>query len=123
MITNMVQYQKRVREWVETCFGEKIADDRVERNHRFLEEALELVQSAGCNKDEALRLVDYVYGRPEGEIYQEVGGTITTLCALCEANKIDLACAANDELDRIWDNVEKIRKKQAEKPKNSPLPQ
>ncbi|RQS15519.1 hypothetical protein DIE07_03565 [Burkholderia sp. Bp9002] len=34
--------------WMLECFGAAIATDRMERNHRFLEEALELVQACGC---------------------------------------------------------------------------
>jgi hypothetical protein len=41
-------FQHRVRDWVLACFGEVIAADVTERNHRFLEEALELVQAKGC---------------------------------------------------------------------------
>ena len=39
--------------------------------HRFLEEALELVQACGATASEAHQLVDYVYGRPVGEPAQE----------------------------------------------------
>ena len=64
------------------CFTEEICRDRVQRNHRFLEEALELVQSLGCTASEAHQLVDYVFGRPVGEPTQELGGAIITLHAL-----------------------------------------
>lgn len=47
-------FQERVHDWCVTCFGEIIANDRLNRNHRFLEESLELVQSLGCTKEEAL---------------------------------------------------------------------
>jgi len=60
-------FQQRTRLWIEHCFGLEIANDKDERNHRFLEESLELVQSLGCTKEEALKIVDYVYGRPVGE--------------------------------------------------------
>jgi len=115
-------FQQRMREWVVACFGEKIADDRAERNHRFLEESLELVQSLGCSASEAHQLVDYTFGRPAGEPRQEVGGVVTTLSALCSANGFDMNEAAEAELARIWTKVEQIRAKQAAKPKHSPLP-
>lgn len=105
------------------CFGAAIAGDKVERNHRFLEEALELVQAAGCTKDEALRLVAYVYGRPVGELGQEVGGVMVTLAALCLAQSLDMHAEGERELERIWTKIETIRAKQAAKPKGSPLPQ
>jgi hypothetical protein len=114
-------FQERVQPWLIACFGEEIAGDREERNHRFLEESLELVQASGCTQSEAHQLVDYVYGRPVGEQHQEVGGVMVTLAALCLANKLDMHKCGELELERIWTKVEKIRAKQAAKPKMSPL--
>lgn len=115
-------FQSRVQPWLLQCFGAEIAADRVERNHRFLEESLELVQALGCTASEAHQLVDYVYGRPWGEPDQEVGGVMVTLAALCLASGLDMHGAGETELARIWTKVEKIRAKQAAKPKHSPLP-
>lgn len=115
--------QSRVHPWLMACFGPMIAGDREERNHRFLEEALELVQSCDCTAHEAHQLVDYVFGRPVGEKNQEVGGVMITLAALCLANGLDMHAAGETELARIWTMVEKIRAKQAAKPKYSPLPE
>lgn len=108
--------------WMLACFTPEIATDKVERNHRFLEESLELVQAAGCSKSEALQLVDYVYGRDVGEINQEVGGVMVTLAALCEAQGVDMEICGDLELARCWENIMKIRAKQAAKPKMGPLP-
>ena len=116
-------FQARVKPWMDACFGPEISADKIERNHRFLEEALELVQANGCTQSEAHQLVDYVYGRDVGEINQEVGGVMVTLAALCLANGIDMHEGGETELARIWTKVEKIRAKQAAKPKHSPLPQ
>lgn len=118
----MTSYQTRVAEWIQHCFGPAIGADKVERNHRFLEEALELVQSGGCTVSEAHQLVDYVFSRPTGEIGQEVGGTMNTLAALCTAHGVDLDHEAERELRRVWTKVATIRAKQAAKPKHSPLP-
>lgn len=115
--------QARVRPWMMACFGPEISADRIERNHRFLEEALELVQSCGCTRDEAHQLVDYVYGRPVGEINQEIGGVMITLAALCLAQGLDMHAAGETELARVWTKIDKIRTKQAAKPKHSPLPE
>ena len=115
-------YQIRVTEWLLECFGYKISIDKTERNHRFLEEALELVQSCGCTADEAYQLVDYVYGRDIGERQQEVGGVMVTLAALCSANGEEMDICGETELARVWTKVEQIRAKQAAKPKHSPLP-
>lgn len=113
--------QARVQPWMLACFGAEIASDKRERNHRFLEEALELVQATGCTEDEARQLVAYVYSRPAGEPDQEVGGVMITLAALCLAQGLDMHSAGERELARIWTCVEKIRAKQAAKPRNSPL--
>jgi len=115
-------FQSRVLPWMLACFGAEISADVEERNHRFLEEALELVQSCGCSASEAHQLVDYVFGRPVGEKHQEVGGVMVTLAALCLANDLDMHADAETELARVWTMVEKIRAKQAAKPKHSPLP-
>ncbi len=117
------EFQSKVRPWLLACFGEIIAGDREERNHRFLEEALELVQACGCTAREAHQLVDYTYGREVGFPPQEVGGVMVTLAALCLANDLDMHAAGWVELDRIWGKVEQIRAKQAAKPKYSPLPE
>lgn len=115
-------FQQRVQPWLMACFGPEISADRIERNHRFLEEALELVQSCGCTASEAHQLVDYVFGRPLGEPVQETGGVMVTLAALCLANGLDMHECGETELARIWTKVEAIRAKQAAKPKHSPLP-
>lgn len=122
-MTTSLNFQARVQPWMMACFGEMIAGDREERNHRFLEESLELVQACGCSASEAHQLVDYVFNRPVGEKAQEVGGVMVTLAALCLAQQLDMHDAAEVELARIWTKVEQIRAKQAAKPKHSPLPE
>lgn len=115
-----MSFQTQVDTWLHACFGAEIARNKTERNHRFLEEALETVQSAGSTKSEAHQLVDYVYDREIGKLEQEVGGVMNTLAALCLAHGIDMDTAGDIELVRCWNNIEKIRAKQAAKPKHSP---
>lgn len=115
-------FQSRVQPWMMACFGAEISSDRLERNDRFIEEALELVQASHYPKERALALVDYVYGRDQGEINQEVGGVMVTLAAHCLAHGVDMHEAAETELTRIWTKVEVIRAKQAAKPTGSALP-
>lgn len=116
------KFQDKVYQWVLKCFGVTIARNTLERNHRFLEESLELVQSLGATKDEAHQLVEYVFNRPKGEPYQEVGGVMITLAALCTPNNLSMADCAELELERIWTKIDKIREKQKSKPDLSPLP-
>lgn len=109
-------YQNRVFSWINRCFGARIAMDITERNLRFLEEALELVQATGLSKYEVLELVEYVYHRPVGAPQQGVGGTMVCLAALCSAVGIDLDVAAELELTRCHANTHKIQEKHANKP-------
>lgn len=118
-------FQARVHPWMLACFGAAIAADCQERNHRFFEEAAELVQSCGMTASEAHQLVEYTWSRPVGEKSQEVGGVMVTLAALCLANGLDMHAAGETELERISapETMAKIRAKQAAKPKHSPLPE
>jgi len=90
-------------------------------SHRFLEEAIELVQACGATASECHQLVDYVFSRPIGERDQEIGGVMVTLAALCSAQDLCMEAMAENELTRVWDKIEQIRLKQATKPKHSPL--
>lgn len=110
-------FQDHVNNWARVCLGRKSLLDKRERNFRFIEESLELAQAAGLSKDDALRLVDYVYNRPPGEVAQEVGGVAVTLCALCTAHGVDTQQAARTELARIETRVDEIREKQRGKPR------
>lgn len=120
---SLLAFQRRVQDWMMECFSMEICRDTMERNHRFIEEALELVQSLGCTKSEVHQLVDYVYDRPAGEPKQEAGGVKVTLAALCLAADLDMDAAGETELARIWTKIDVIRAKQAAKPKHSPLPE
>jgi Ni2+-binding GTPase involved in maturation of urease and hydrogenase len=122
-MSDMDTYQRRVGQWLSACFPPSVRADQRERTHRFLEEALELAQASGCSRDDALALVDYVFGRPQGQPAQEIGGVMVTLASLCVVSKVDLAAAADRELQRNWDRIDAIRAKQQTKPQGSPLPQ
>lgn len=115
-------FQLRIIDWMMETFSMEVCRNKIERNHRFLEESLELVQAMGCTQADAHMLVDYVYGRPVGEPEQEVGGVMVTLAALCAAADFSMADLGNRELERCWLNIERIRAKQASKPRHSPLP-
>lgn len=115
-------FQRRVVDWMMETFSMEVCRDTTERNHRHLEESLELVQSLGCTASEAHQLVDYVFGRPAGDPEQEVGGVMVTLAALCAAADVSMAELGDRELARCWQNIDRIRAKQAGKPAHSPLP-
>lgn len=70
-ITSLLE---RVESWLKTCFPMPVWSNRAQRTHRLLEKALELAQANGCSREDALALVDYVYGRPVGVPDLEVGG-------------------------------------------------
>lgn len=110
-------FQSRCRPWAEYCFGRKKVNSYAERNYRFLEEALELVQSCGMPREQVYALVDYVFERPAGNPLQEIGGVLTTLATLCTAHGFDMAEAGELELKRIWNRADEIREKNLSKPR------
>lgn len=109
-------YQARIHDWMMHCFGPDITMNRDERSLRFLEEALELVQAAGLGRDTVAAMADYVYGRPKGDLAQEVGGVSVCLSALCTAQGIGQSEAEESELRRNWEKSDKIRAKHGTKP-------
>lgn len=117
-----VSFQTAVRPWMFECFGPETAADVLERNDRFIEEALELTQANGYSAERAHALVDYVFGRPAGDVGQEIGGVMVTLAALCLSVGKDMHAEAETELSRVWTKIDAIRAKQAAKPKGSALP-
>lgn len=118
------QYFRQAASWLLRCFGDQITYSRTERNQRFLEEALEVVQACGMTETEVKFAVQYVYSRPVGEPSQEVGGVMVCLAGLCLANDIDFQKAALAELARINqpEIIEKIREKQKTKPRFDNVP-
>lgn len=109
---------------MDACFGPEISADKLERNDRFLEEALELVQASGYPRERAHALIDYVFGRSPGDVDQEVGGVMVTLAAHCLAHGVDMHDAGESELARILqpEIMGKIRAKRDAKPTGSALP-
>lgn len=116
-------FQSQVREWTTECFGTEAAMHVVDRSHRFTEEALELAQATGTTREDAHKLVDYVYDRPTGEVSNEVGGVLLTTAALCTALGINLWRCARNILPYAWSNVKRIKAKRASKTSaDCPLP-
>ena len=119
---DMMEFQQRVLDWVQRCFGSSPSANRQERNYRFFEEAAELVQASGMTRQECIDLVNYVYDRPPGDLVQEVGGVMTTLAALCGALGLHMTVCGEMELHSINQRIEAIRAKDANKPRGSSLP-
>lgn len=103
--------QQETKDWCKETFGEEISNNVLERCLRFMEEGTELVQALDLPKEKALAIVEYVYGRPKGEPFQEVGGTSITLFALCNAVNINVGEAYSTEVDRCYDKQDEIRNK------------
>ncbi|MFB9991456.1 hypothetical protein ACFFLM_05665 [Deinococcus oregonensis] len=124
-------FQTRAVAWVREAFGSEPADDRAERAHHFLEEALETVQAAGTSHQEALELVTYVYERPAGDVAQEVGGVLLTLAPFAAAHGVDMQAAGETELARVSRTDEHLaggghrsvrsRKKMPQQPRPAPV--
>lgn len=115
-MSDLIQFQKRIAIWMRETLPEAVGLTH-ERGLRFIEEAVELVQAIGLSDADVHRVVDYVYGRPIGSAWQEVGGTMVTLAALCEAAAVDLDAAAMGEAQRIElpEIRLKVQRRQAEK--------
>ena len=109
-------FQVRCLKWILTWLNSNMIYNKQERNQRFLEESLELVQSLDMDKETAHKLVNYVFGRPKGEPKQELGGVMNTLAILSEINSMSMWEAAEEELSRCWNSIEKIKDKQKLKP-------
>lgn len=115
-------FQQRLMSWAIACFGAPAARNKPERDYRFFEEATELIQARGnMTKEDAIRVIEYVFARPVGEVSQEIGGVMTCLAALCsttqdvDGNEIDMMEAGENELTRIWGKMDVIREKQKQK--------
>lgn len=108
--------QAIIADWGRRTFGERTYNDMRERVARLLEEAVELAQCEGLPAEDAHRIVDYIYGRPVGNHYQEVGGVAVTLAAYAAVAGMNLDQAEMEEIRRVLNvPIEKFRAKQAAK--------
>lgn len=103
--------QKAAFAWALQTYGEQVRDRRYQ-GMRFLEEALELAQAMGLNRDDMLRLVDYVAERPTGAVYIEIGDARFTLDILGATVGVDVEEARRHCVARIAKlDPEKMREK------------
>ncbi len=115
-------YQSRVAQWAHQCLPARVLGDRVVRGHRFLEEALELVQAAGVSEYNAHMLVGYVFAKAPGRFPDEVGDVCMTLATLATAACCSVDDCAETALDRCWENIDKISAKAHLSDPASPIP-
>ncbi len=90
----------RALRWAVDMFG-PVATHYDERALRLVEEAIELAQAESVSKDVMLRLVERVYSRPAGDAAAEVGAVALTLEMVAENRGLDVAQAAEAELQRV----------------------
>lgn len=100
---------------------EQLEDESLYDNHMF-EEFIELMQARGKSREEVYWMVDQVFAKPKGEVRQEVAGVFNTLLAFCHFHQIDPIGVANEDLDKVEENLEEFIKKQNQKPTYSPEP-
>ena len=125
MITYDNNFQNSTAKLLRTLFPDGNGQDMPTRVFRFLEEALELAQALNCTEAQAHELVRYVFNRPVGVPYQELGGTMVTLAALSHVMGESMMLAGWEELERCNrpEVIAKIQAKQKSKPNpNGPLP-
>lgn len=109
------QRQLQTYLWGVATIGDDV--DQLTRASRFLEEATELTQATGMAEEMAHKIVSYVFARPVGEPFQEIGGTMVTLTMLAEVLRLSVEKAWVTEFKRIHqpEVMERIRLRQREK--------
>ena len=110
VVSEIARLQAKTADFLHTCFPD-VALNRTERGLRVLEETLELAQVLGVPQYQALRLVEYVYARPAGDLAQELGGVAVTLGAAALAAELDLGRCWETEVDRVLGRIEQVRLK------------
>ncbi len=93
--------QQAVATWVADTFGAPLLHDLRERASRLLEEAIEVAQAAGLDRDSAVRLVNHVFSKPPGRLRQEIGGVGVCLLALAESADLDADSEEKAEFARV----------------------
>lgn len=115
---HLYDIESQVLEHAKFVWGDEPLADKRERALRMIEEALELAQSAGLEKEDITKVMDIVYGKPINEnVGEEAGQLLYVLCTMGEAFGFNL----NDCFGIVWDvantpeRIAKLRKNQARK--------
>jgi len=93
--------QLAVALWAIECFGEAEASSVPQRALRLAEEAIEAAQAADVDERLVHDLVKYVYGRPVGDISQEIAGVGITLLALAASVGVSADVVEREEFERV----------------------
>jgi hypothetical protein len=90
-----------IGDWILRTFGRAALICLPERGARLLEEAAEAAQAAGLDRKKALKIVNEVFDRPVGDLFQEIGGVGVTLLGICVSAGIDADIAEYTEAKRV----------------------
>lgn len=108
--------QAAIFAWAKEAFSVAEAMSIPQRGLRLLEEAVEAFQACGGERDTADRMVDYVFGRPPGEIGQELGGVGVTVLALAAAAGLSADDEEQREVTRVLSKpIEEFTRRNAAK--------
>lgn len=93
--------QKLIYDWCARVFGEPHAASVAQRGIRLAEEAIEAAQAAGCEREMLHQLVDHIFEKPAGDLFQELGGV--SVCALVMAESVGISLDSCEvcEIDRV----------------------
>ncbi|CCV12895.1 hypothetical protein [Mesorhizobium sp. STM 4661] len=109
--------QRRVTQFLVDAFPEDPVVRPKVRVYRFLEEAMELAQAMGVTRWQAFKLLWYVFGRPVGDVKQELGGTVFTLVGVANSLGTNIIREGHASVDEAYGRIDKIRAKSKTKPR------
>lgn len=98
------QRQSAILQWANATLGEATASNTGERIRRFVEEAIELVQAAGLDKQALHNIIDHIYAKPAVQMAQEIGQVGVSLLGLSE----HLGIPADDEERKEFDHIQSL---------------
>ena len=105
----------RITWFIKQAWPDGQVDPKI-RAYRALEELLELCQVLEITPEKCHELVDYTYGRPVGELDQELGGVAFTTTALFASLNKNFIAAGYEAVDEAYGRIDQIRAKSKVKP-------
>jgi hypothetical protein len=93
--------QQQVAEWCAAAFGAEHQASVPQRGLRMLEEAIEAYQATNGDPAVAHKLIDYIFAKEPGELFQELGGLGVTTLALAAAAGMSADNAEQTEVERV----------------------